>query len=145
VNERSFLRINATCSDLASIRQFVEDEARRAHSRSDAIQDMVIATNEAVTNVLTHGYQGQPGMIEIEVSFENKKLMVRLRDQAPMFDPTADPSDQFAPSLDQPLSGGMGIHMMRELTDEIIYRKTTDGRNELILIIEGVRNQRFEP
>jgi serine/threonine-protein kinase RsbW len=139
MSEQSLLRINADLKDLAAIRQFVEEVAKRGHGDTSAIQDMVIAVNEAVTNVLIHGYRGQSGIIEVEVSYHNHDLMVRLYDQAPLFDPTTVPSPKIAPSLDQAHLGGMGIHMMRELTDRLIYTTTDDGRNELTLIKEDVR------
>jgi serine/threonine-protein kinase RsbW len=140
MSERSLLRINADLKDLAAIRRFVEDAAKCEHGDTKAIQDMLIAVNEAVTNVLVHGYCGQTGMIEVEVLYDNHNLMVRLHDKAPLFDPTSVPSPKITPSLDQPFSGGMGIHMMRQLTDKIIYMRTADGRNELTLIKENVRD-----
>lgn len=140
MSEQSLLHINADLKDLAAIRRFVEDAAKQGNENSKAVEDMIIATNEAVTNVLIHGYRGQPGIIEVEVSYDNHDLIVRLRDQAPLFDPTTVPSLKTAPSLDQPCSGGMGIHMMRQLTDELIYGTTSDGRNELVLIKKDVRN-----
>ncbi len=139
MSERSLLNINAELKDLAAIRQFVEDSAKVEHSDTEAIQDMLIAVNEAVTNVLIHGYRRQPGMIEVEISYDNHDLIVRVHDQAPMFDPTSKPSPKITPSLDQPYFGGMGIHMMRQLTDKMIYMRTADGRNELTLIKEDVR------
>ncbi len=42
------------------------------------------------------------------------------------------------PLLTSPLAqrpfGGMGIHMMREFLDELTYKATTDGRNQLTLV-----------
>ena len=43
--------------------------------------------------VLVHGYQGELGMIEIAVRREADALVVRVRDQAPPFDPTGIPGD----------------------------------------------------
>ena len=44
-----------------------------------------------VTNIIEHGYQGQPGSIEIEVTTREDALIIQLRDQAPPFDPTSVP------------------------------------------------------
>ena len=145
MSERSWLRLNADLKDLTAIRQFVQEAAKDGAGDSNSIQDMLIAVNEAVTNVIIHGYLGQPGMIEVEVSYDNHDLVVRLLDQAPIFDPTTVPSPKIPPALDQPYLGGMGIHMMRQLTDHMIYTTTCDGRNELILIKEVVQHQRNEP
>lgn len=145
MSERSWLRLNADLKDLTAIRQFVEEAAKDGNGDSNSIQDMLIAVNEAVTNVIIHGYLGQPGMIQVEVSYDNHDLVVRLLDQAPIFDPTTVPSPRIPPALDQPCLGGMGIHMIRQLIDNMIYTTTRDGRNELILIKKVVRHQPNKP
>jgi serine/threonine-protein kinase RsbW len=145
MSERAWLRLNADLKDLTAIRKFVEDAARHGPGDNDAIQEMLIAVNEAVTNVIIHGYLGQPGMIEVEASYDNHDLVVRLQDQAPSFDPTTVHSPKIPPVRDQPYLGGMGIHMMRQLTDSMTYTSTGDGRNELTLIKKGVRHQQIKP
>jgi serine/threonine-protein kinase RsbW len=89
----------------------------------------------AVTNVLLHGYDNQPGSV-ILCANENGDLRVILTDTAPLFDPTrVPPPDIFLPLEDRPL-GGLGVHMMRQLTDELVYRALDDG-NELVFVKRG--------
>ncbi|MEZ4515985.1 MAG: ATP-binding protein [Chloroflexota bacterium] len=52
---------------------------------------MVLAVNEAVTNILVHGYRGRPGNVEIGIERAGNDLIVILRDQAHAYDPTAVP------------------------------------------------------
>lgn len=129
---------SAEFSNLESIRQFVEQAAGSGDPK--AIAEMVLAVDEAVTNIIQHGYQGKPGAIEIGVRYKGKDLHVVIRDKAAFFDPRSVP----APDLTLPLSerkpGGLGIFLMRKLTNNINFRRTPDGRNELELIREGVHN-----
>jgi anti-sigma regulatory factor (Ser/Thr protein kinase) len=141
MDEPLYLRIAADLKNLAPTRRFVEDAAASWNGDPEAIAEMVLAVNEAVTNTIVHGYQGQPGIIEVEVGYDKDALVVCLRDQAPKLDPTSAPAPDVTLSLGQRPFGGMGIYMMRQLTDELIYRTTSDGRNELILVKKGV--QRF--
>jgi len=133
------MRIDADLRNLAAIRRFiVESAAQSGSSNLEAIADMLVAVNEAVTNIIVHGYQGQPGVIDIEVTYDRDNLVVSLQDRSPPFDPTSVPAPDVSLPLAQRPFGGMGIHLMRQFTDEMIYRPTADG-NELILIKKNVR------
>jgi serine/threonine-protein kinase RsbW len=120
--------------DLAEVRSFVEEAATAVGGEQDAVSDLVLAVNEAVCNIITHGYGNQPGIVTIDVSQDGENLEIRLRDQAPTFDPTSVPVPDITIPLNQREYGGMGVHMMRSFTDNLTYRATADGWNELILV-----------
>jgi serine/threonine-protein kinase RsbW len=134
------MRISADLSNLAVIRRFVEEAALAENGDPEAIADMTLAVNEAATNVILHGYQGRPGIVDVEVVFHEDALVVCLRDQAAPFDPTRDPQAATLLPLQKPRPGGMGIAMMHHLTDELVYRRSTNGGNELTLVKKGVRS-----
>ena len=129
----STLRIGAELDNLSLIRRFVEDAAIGFGADQEVIPDVLLAVTEAATNIMIHGYQGQPGTIEIEVSRKGDSLVVCLRDQAPPFDPTTVPPPDVTLPLEQRQPGGLGIHFMRQFMDELTYRSTPQGGNELTL------------
>ena len=133
------LRIAADVKNLVTLRRFVEGAAARGGGDPEAIADMLIAMNEAATNIILHGYQGRPGIVEVEVGYNGDALVVALRDRAPEFDLTSAPSPDVTLPLERRPLGGMGVYMMRQFTDELIQRTTTDGRNELILVKKDAR------
>ena len=63
---------------------------------------------------------------------------MRLLDETPLFDPTAVPPPDINLPLEERPLGGLGVHMMRQLTDVLLYRVTEDGQNELIFVKRGV-------
>jgi serine/threonine-protein kinase RsbW len=134
----SSLRIAAELENLAEIRDFVQKTATTIGVAPDIIPDVLLAVDEAVTNVLVHGYQGQAGMIEIELRRRGDSLRVCLRDQATPFDPTTVPAPDLTLPLEQRPFGGMGVYLMRQLMDEMTYRITRQGGNELTLVKKGV-------
>ena len=93
------LRVPADLSNLSVIRGFIQDTAAALGFKPGLIMDMIQAVDEAVTNIVVHGYRGRPGDIEIEMSREQASLVVRLRDRAVPFDPTQAPP----PDLTLPL------------------------------------------
>jgi serine/threonine-protein kinase RsbW len=130
----STLRIAAELRNLAAIRRFVSDAAADLQASRTATDEMIQAVDESVTNVMVHGYEGQPGTIEVEVSREGNDLVIRIRDYGPPFDPTTYPSPDLTLPLERRRFGGLGIHLSRESTDAVIYRLTPDGANELTLL-----------
>jgi serine/threonine-protein kinase RsbW len=132
------IRVAADVEQLAAIRAFVEQQAELLGVESSACYDLVLAANEMATNIVVHGYQDRPGTIEIDMRQSGDAIEIRLRDQAPTFDPTRAP----APDLTQPLHkrpfGGMGIHVTRQMMDDIRHRALPQGGNELTLVKRGV-------
>ena len=120
--------------DLAEIRAFVEQAALAAGGDEDAVGDLVLVVNEAVTNVLVHGYENRPGELLVEVRRLPDGVQVVLEDQAPVFDPTTAPRPDITLPLEQRPFGGLGVHMMREFTDEMNYQITESGGNRLVFV-----------
>jgi anti-sigma regulatory factor (Ser/Thr protein kinase) len=94
--------------------------------------------DEAVTNTIAHGYQGEQGAVEVEVSRAGEDLVIRIRDEAPLFDPTIVPAPDVTLPLEQRLPGGLGIYFIRQIMDEMTHRVTPQGGNELILVKRGM-------
>ena len=128
---------SAQVRDLNDMREFLEKAVLALGGSDDDAGDLVLAVNEAVTNVLLHGYDNRPGPVTICVEVVDNDLRVILTASAPLSDPPrVPPPDIFLPLEDRPL-GGLGVHMMRQLTDELLYRPLADG-NELVFVKRGV-------
>lgn len=93
-----------------------------------------MAVDEAVRNIVVQGYQGQLGTIEIEVKRERDALLICLRDEASPFDPASVPVPALTAPLEQRATGGMGIHLIRQIMDKVTHRNTSQGGNELLLV-----------
>ena len=124
----------AILTNLKVIRDFVEKSAHYLQVPKTMIDDVVQAVDEAVTNIILHGYAGQEGMVDVELERQGQALFVRLRDQAPLFDPTTIPSPDLSLSLEQRRPGGLGIYLIRQLTDQIQYHSLAERGNELTLV-----------
>ncbi len=128
----SVLRVPAEVSQLAVVRAFIRDHAAGAGADEEAIDDLVTAVDESLTNIIVHGYRGRAGTVEVAIDADGSALVVQLRDDAPAFDPTAAPVPDMTLPLERRAPGGLGIHLTRELTDSVSYRRTANG-NELTL------------
>lgn len=129
----SGLSVVAELGNLAVIRCFVETTALTLGASQNVADDLVQAIDELAANIIQHGYQGRAGQIEIEIKKEQDALVIRLRDQAPPFDPTLTPSPDLTLPLERRPVGGLGIHLARHCTDSMTYRQIPAGGNELTL------------
>lgn len=130
------LRVVANLENLGAIRDFVRARGVALGVGPDVVSDLVLAVDEAVTNIIVHGYGGQPdtpGNVELELTREEADVVVSIRDKAPAFDPTRVPAPNLVQPLEKRSPGGLGIYLIRQYMDEVSYRTTPDGSNELIL------------
>ena len=127
------LHIAAELKNLSLIRRFVQETAAALGADQAVIADMILATDEAVTNVIVHGYQDRHGMIEIELRRNGDAIVIYLRDRSVPFDPTSVPAPDVTQPLEERPLGGMGIHLIRQLMDEVRHHITPQGGNELIM------------
>lgn len=136
---RSFsLSVEAELENLKSVRSFINQTGRTLHVDDAALGELCLVVDEAVTNVIVHGYAGEPGQVDIDVAAEQDDLVIRIRDRAKAF----EASDVAAPHLQESLSerayGGMGVYLIRKLTDEAEFRPLPGSGNELRLLRRGV-------
>ncbi len=129
---KSTLSIQAELKNLAKIRRFVQETARQVCDVDQFIYDLSLAVDELATNIIVHGYRGEIGLIEI--SSEGNQIRVVLKDTASAFDPTAVKNPDIHQPLEERKIGGLGVYMARILTDEMTYRWTPEGGNEVTVV-----------
>ena len=130
------LEIAADLDNLKQIRDFIEGAAQLAGFTHEGSGELLLAVDEAVTNIIMHGCQeGEGGMIELEVQDAPNACIIRIRDNGLLFDPTSrsDPNLNIPP-LERDAPGGFGVYLFKHLVDQSSYRVTPDGLNELTLV-----------
>ena len=124
----------ARLENLDKMRNFIAETGKSLYAGGDCLECLVHAVDEAASNTIIHGYKGRPGEIEIAVSREGDNLVVRMCDQAPHFNPINYPMPDLTLPLKKRPLGGLGIYFIRNFTDDVRYRVTSEGDNELTLV-----------
>ena len=132
MTEASHTILKAGRADLADIREFVKRASLDFGGAEDPVAELVLAVNEATTNIVTYGYGSGAGYIDISVAAVGRDIVVTLIDQSPAFDPNRIPTPDIAVPLELRRPGGLGIHLMRSFTDEMVYERKS-GLNVLTL------------
>jgi serine/threonine-protein kinase RsbW len=120
---------------LAEIAEFVKEAASEAGLSNFDIYAVETAVDEACSNIIEHGYQGEGiGVIEVSVEITDKGLTVSLHDNGRPFDPDAVPDPDLEAPLAERESHGLGLYFMRELMDEVHFTFTTEHGNVLTMM-----------
>ena len=132
----------ATLADLGQIRRFVLEGAAVLGAERRAADDLVIAIDEAATNVINYGYRDHPGPVEVSLERDDGEIVMRLSDQAPAFDPTGWPEPRLDLDIGNRPFGGMGIHLMRTSVDRLTYAARGRVGNDLTFVKALVSQER---
>jgi len=90
-----------------------------------------LVLEEAITNIVRYAFDDERGhMIAIEAAVVPDALMLVFEDDGRPFDPCNAPEPPQQRSLDEAVEGGIGIHLMRKMSQSMRYRRSA-GRNRL--------------
>jgi sigma-B regulation protein RsbU (phosphoserine phosphatase) len=126
------LTIRSRPDRLKLARAGIESAARFCGFDAAAVQDIVLAVDEACANVIVHGYRRRDdGGIRLRAFKLDDGIRIQIADDAP----AVRPADLRPRDLDAVAPGGIGIHLIRAVMDEVRYVSPpeTDG-NVLELI-----------
>jgi len=114
--------INSDIENITGTRHWAAQHAKAAGFDKNAVFAIELAVGEAVTNIIRHAYDNQPGHeIHLSLTIDDTKFGLRILDFGRKFDPANQPP----PNLDTPREGGYGIYLMKQVMDEVIYDTTT--------------------
>jgi anti-sigma regulatory factor (Ser/Thr protein kinase) len=98
------------------------------------VTDLAIAIDELVSNVAKYGAQpGASPSVSLEFRVTAGALEVEIADSGPPFDPLSGEDPDVSGALDERPIGGLGLHLVRKLSDESRYERK-DGLNVVRLL-----------
>ena len=129
------LRLNVP-STVEAIRPATEQAEAWLAGQQVSFEAMYLASltiEELVTNCIKYGYSdGDEHIIEIVFSVVDGVLTIDVTDDGNPFNPLDAPRPDLSAAADQRRIGGLGLHLLRELSDEQRYERR-DGNNRLTL------------
>ena len=124
--------VPGTLDGLAEALRAAEAFCREADAPGLARANVMTALDEILANIVHHGLAGAPGSIELTMQQDHRQLVAHVADTAGPFDPLLLPPPDTTVPLEERKIGGLGIALVRALTDEVAYDRR-DGRNHLTL------------
>jgi len=123
----------AELESLARFREFVGQHCQRKGLDSQTCYDLMLAVDEACTNIITHGYAGMnPGSIILDLELQSSQVIIRITDFGHPFEPCEPEAPDVSAALAGRPTGGFGLFIIYNIMDTVDY-KTTEAGNTLIL------------
>jgi serine/threonine-protein kinase RsbW len=127
------VRIVNRLEDISRVADMVERFGAEHSIPGPVVNDLNVALDEVLNNIVSYAYRPtEQGEIVVRLDYRTGEVQVEIEDAGPPYDPLQAP----APDLDRPLHerpiGGLGIHFIKSLMDEVAYVRL-DGKNRLRL------------
>lgn len=110
---------------LCGARELVHQVAKRCGFAEVQASQVALATDEALINVMRHGYEKrEDGRIWLEITPLSGEggvggVMIVIEDEAKQ----VDPAEIKGRELEDIKPGGLGVHIIREIMDEVKYER----------------------
>jgi serine/threonine-protein kinase RsbW len=116
-------RVNSAFGEFADAHQLPATVRRSLH----------VALDELLKNTIDYGFAGRPdGEVCVAVELAADRVTVTLTDDGGPFDPFEGISPDTTLAVEARRIGGLGIHLVRKMMDEVSYQRR-DDRNVVVL------------
>lgn len=132
------LIVKSRTDNLSAIRDFIASSARAVGIEEDTVENIMLAVDEACTNIIKHAYKYNPdGEIKISFDFSKDKFTVIIQDKGATFEPDLIPEPDLQKYYRQRRVGGLGMYLMKSLMDEVKY-VTVPGKYNRVLLTKNI-------
>ena len=99
----------------------------------NAALNLNLVLEELVTNIIFYGYNDtNEHEINIHLSYHDKIVQIQIEDDGREFNPLLSAEPDTGIALDDRKIGGLGIHFVRKIMDDITYTRS-DNKNILTM------------
>ena len=129
------LNIEATVENLTQVIAFVEEKLETTECKPKTQMQIETAVEELFVNIARYAYAPDTGNATVRVEVLNEPLSVFITfiDNGVPYDPLAKEDPDVTLPAEERGIGGLGIYMVKKLTDNISY-EYKDGKNILSII-----------
>jgi len=128
------LRLPASLTNLETFLSFIKEQAQKCGLSDEKINKLELASEEALVNIIKHAYPFKDGYIKVNCIEDNDSFIVEITDKGIPFNPLSAKEPILDTDIDYRPIGGVGILLMKKLTDFIEYKRNNNS-NLLRLIM----------
>lgn len=127
----------ACLSELPFMLSFVREEASKRNFSSEDLNQIEIAIEEALVNIIQHGYLNDSGHIAIECApYRESGLEITLTDNGIPYNPLSNlPNFNLEAQLDERIIGGYGVFLINKFMTEVNYKR--EGNKNILSLIKS--------
>lgn len=133
-NKNGELRVKSKTENLSEIRDFVSTNALAAGMPVATIDNIILAVDEACTNIIKHAYKLSPqGEIIIKIDYDEEQFTITIIDYGKSFEPDRIPRPDLQKYYREHRVGGLGMYLMKSLMDDVEYTSIPGKYNQVLL------------
>ncbi len=125
--------LKSNLSELKTLCRHLEDCSQPMGLPPKCLFEINLGLDELFTNIISYGFEDE---LEHQIKFSlakfEKTLVVKVEDDGIPFNPLDAKSHEISQDLDSINIGGLGIHMIKKMMDDIEYQRF-EGKNKIIL------------
>jgi len=125
-----FMSFSADETMLADIRASIDESIADLNLSNKAKNGILLAIEEACTNVIRHAYLFGPGTIRIKIRIRPTKVTFSIYDKGRRFDFKGTDTPDLDRYVKTGRKGGLGLYLIRKMMDSVDYY-ARDNENEL--------------
>lgn len=93
-----------------------------------------LALDELLTNTISYGYPegGEHEILVSNILTGERELRIEIHDDGKVFNPLEAEEPDTSQGIDERPVGGLGIHLVRQMMDEIEYRR--EGKQNILVM-----------
>ncbi|HOP06891.1 MAG TPA: SpoIIE family protein phosphatase [candidate division Zixibacteria bacterium] len=118
---------------LDSIQRTVREACVAANMSRKEISAVLLATEEAATNIIRHAYLYEKGVLRLRIVIYRKFVVFSFIDFGRSFQPNSTGKIDLEKLVESGRKGGLGFYMMQKIMDSVEYISSA-SRNELRMI-----------
>lgn len=132
------LKLPANSENLDIIRKFVSGIAENIGFNEEEVYQIELAVDEACANIINHAYKNDnmpaEKIIHVTVRTRKDRIEVKIADKGVGFDPDSLETPDMDRYLRERKQGGLGVHLIKTLMDEVKFQIKPGVRNEVKMV-----------
>jgi anti-sigma regulatory factor (Ser/Thr protein kinase) len=135
MGEQKFvLNLSSRMTELEKLNGFVEEIGEKLCLPAKCLFEISVALEEVFSNIVNYAFtDDKTHTVRIAVRLRKGRLSLSIEDDGQPFNPLVAAPPQLKRDLENCDIGGLGIHLIRRLVDDVRYTRRSN-RNELTLI-----------
>ena len=125
--------LKSKLSELTTLCRYLEDCGNVMELPQKCLLELNLGLDELFSNIISYGFEDESEhRIKFSLVKDSKTLIVQVEDDGIPFNPLDVTGPEVSQDLDSINIGGLGIHLVKEMMDDIDYKRV-EGKNKLIL------------
>jgi sigma-B regulation protein RsbU (phosphoserine phosphatase) len=118
--------------------------ATERHVDQSVIRQFKLVFDELLNNTITHGFQDdEEHVIRVSLRLSDDRLTVAIADDGAPFNPLKFGAPMVEASIEKREVGGLGLHLVRNIMDEVRYRREED--ENVVTVVKYLRSSERPP